>query len=633
MASRASIALASLARDKGNSSWLGPAGACDALYSALQTHQDNVAVCKYIITAMGNLCVVENNKERLGSAGACELVTSSLRTHLDDIETVKAAGLTIGRLCELILRHAANNEDSTQSPSVNTAVGAAASSPAAPAGAAAAAPSPVNVPNTGLSRRRSISTLPINLQASDDRSVLSEATSSNLHHANRRFNRAALFEHGACELLVKALNRHLPSPAAATILCRTISIISFGDACNREREVLGELGACKAVTNAIQFHEGVEEVAKSGCLAVKALAYYNDTNKALLLECGVSPILIVILRGYRYANSGPATIEAAAWAISSFAMDFPKAKTALGIAGACEGLLEVCELHSRNVETTFLIVKALFHVCDGNTANRLKISFTGAADILLSVLQKYPEDDRIVEYVYSTMIGMCLDKVGQSRLGTVNMPRHVVASLYKYEKTNEYMVLLCCALVTQLASNSKVNQDKLGNAGACKIIVMVMTKYMNSTTGSTLANSSSDATASVSGGVNAGSSSTDAKDDDLGVDATEVTEDANNAAGGSTVEESQSVLSSLIDEFSVLKEGCKAIVQLTNNNDANRQKFMTTNVVDILTSILSSSFISSIAPSIPSSKPATSYNNTGIQVSEDTKEWAKIAMDSLIGKA
>jgi len=29
--------------------------------------------------------------------------------------------------------------------------------------------------------------------------------------------------------------------------------------------------------------------------------------------------------------------------------------------------------------------------------------------------------DRVVEYTFSTMIGMCLDKVGQSRLGTVGV--------------------------------------------------------------------------------------------------------------------------------------------------------------------------------------------------------------------
>ena len=150
----------------------------------------------------------------------------------------------------------------------------------------------------------------------------------------------------------------------------------------------------------------------------------------------------------------------------------------------------------------------------GPAARRLKISFSGAADILAAVLGKHAYftlsgqgdslSDRIVvlagthtytplqlssthvrvrvrvcvqEYVFSTMIGMCLDKVGQSRLGTVGIGKLAVASVYRYEKAlthtpsatltqpGEYALLLSCALVSNLAVHSPVSQAKLRHAG------------------------------------------------------------------------------------------------------------------------------------------------------------------------
>lgn len=58
--------------------------------------------------------------------------------------------------------------------------------------------------------------------------------------------------------------------------------------------------------------------------------------------------------------------------------------------------------------------------------------------------------------------GMCLDKVGQSRLGTVGVTKVVLTSLYRFEKTSEYLTLLCVSLISVLASGSSVNQQKLG---------------------------------------------------------------------------------------------------------------------------------------------------------------------------
>lgn len=145
-------------------------------------------------------------------------------------------------------------------------------------------------------------------------------------------------------------------------------------------------------------------------------------------------------------------ISLAQGAIYCMSMNCDENRLSFGQAACCEALLEALELHGSRRDFCLPALKAIFHLCDGNANNRLKISFSGAADILMTVLAKHSYllssgsssgtggggggagggtgdgtggsvsvSDRIVEYAFSTMIGMCLDKVGQSRLGTVGV--------------------------------------------------------------------------------------------------------------------------------------------------------------------------------------------------------------------
>lgn len=57
-------------------------------------------MCRYILSAMGNLCIIENNKQRLGAVGACEAVVRAARLHLEDRSCATAAALCMNRLSE-----------------------------------------------------------------------------------------------------------------------------------------------------------------------------------------------------------------------------------------------------------------------------------------------------------------------------------------------------------------------------------------------------------------------------------------------------------------------------------------------------------------------------------------------------
>ena len=102
---------------------------------------------------------------------------------------------------------------------------------------------------------------------------------------------------------------------------------------------------------------------------------------------------------------------------------------------------------------------------------------------MMILYNKYPNETGIVEMVLSTMIGMCLDKVGQSRLGTVGACKAVVAAFYRFEKSSERITLLSIVLISELAKHSPSNQEKLGQAGATKVVVSAMSRYKGAVSG------------------------------------------------------------------------------------------------------------------------------------------------------
>ncbi|KAJ1425308.1 hypothetical protein B484DRAFT_451115 [Ochromonadaceae sp. CCMP2298] len=451
-----------------------------------------------------------------------------------------------------------------------------------------------------------------------------------MHLAAGRPNRARLFQADFCQCLVSLLANHITDADAVRIISRTISIASFGDACRAERDCLANAGACKILTKGMQYHEGDEAIARGVCWAVKALAYHHHLNREALRGHGVSPMVIVALRGYRYSPTAGETVQAAAAAVANLCQDNVGNKAALGEAGACEGVLEVMELHYRTIEVAYLTSKALFHLLDGNTDNRLKASFSGGADILMLLVSRYADEDRILDYVFSIMVGLSVGRVGQSRLGTVGACTAVVSALYRYEKTSEYMVMLCCTLVHSLARASADNQGKLGAAGACRAVAVAIFRYAHSGAFAGINAAPLALTPELDGCVEERGGAEVA-----GAGAVEGDVDSRTPVNGSALQptpqptpQPQLPLSQIVGQLGVLKEGCRALCSLCAVHESNRSKFQFTNVLDVLTQVLASS-----AGMGAAGGGGVGVGGEGEGVySDETMQWVKSAVDALIGR-
>ena len=279
-------------------------------------------------------------------------------------------------------------------------------------------------------------------------------------------------------MIVLALQMHVSeaetAPAdvgVAFSLCRAVGMLAKGVHSHQEREQFGAVGACAAVVHAMQRFPSHEGVARCGCLAIRALAFDHAVNKQRLCAAGGCEAVVVALRKHSTTPSGPLVHEAAAWAVSNLAQESPENKVLLGSLGAVEATLDAFELHGRYIEVARWCCSALRHLCDGNEANRSKISFSSAAELLCQAVNKYGPDDELVECALLTMVVVCADRVGQHRLGLVGVCKVVVQVM---PRPNDAIAALACELVSALSFKSPDNQTKLGQAGACRAVLQTL---------------------------------------------------------------------------------------------------------------------------------------------------------------
>lgn len=443
---RSAIALASLARVPGNSSWFGPAGACEALVAAFIPHMKEAEVVKYLALAVANLCTaVENNKERLGALGICSLLGEALGLHYTESETARALGLAILRLCESIdvvkvTRVASplptGGPDATQVLLWSTSEQIFAEAVV------------VDSNNLGLGDRKpsskdNLAQEVFNTPQSVEESLAIYYTAIGCANRGKFLTLPLVYSS-----LVAGLKHNVGDVHTAQTLSRAIFVLchtpfaldqagtvskgavsSSTSSYAHYAQILGKVErlkmwrfhAVEEVSRAMSWHDTAEDIQRWGCLALATLCRDTPANQKVCRDetkQSVAGMVISALRTHRGAgvsSTSPACVEAALTAIRCLCRDYidpyadllpPSAAEEIGIvmssgevardlqsrfgeAHACEALLEVFELHARQPEVISLASPALFHVTDGHAANRRTLCFSGAAELVLAALQRY----------------------------------------------------------------------------------------------------------------------------------------------------------------------------------------------------------------------------------------------------
>jgi hypothetical protein len=230
----------------------------------------------------------------------------------------------------------------------------------------------------------------------------------------------------------------------------------------------------------MQHHPKNEHVARWGCLAISELIKDNRHNKQSIRDNGGCELIVHALRAHRYSSIASITIEAACIAIYNMALNNPTNKSIFGKAGCVEGILEALELHQKSLETAYACCIALFQVCYGIDDSVVILCFSGAAEILTNIVQKYSDVKSITASALSIMVLMSSHKnlVGQHKLTTAGVCKIIPQLIQRYDRV-ENLCLLLCALITTLTYKNPKNKSFLGQCGVCKNLVHIIERQLS----------------------------------------------------------------------------------------------------------------------------------------------------------
>lgn len=307
-------------------------------------------------------------------------------------------------------------------------------------------------------------------------------------------SRDRLFSNGVCECLVVALKMHNSSEAVVCNLCRAIAELSVGGqlTINRaiERDSFGKVDACAAVIHALSTLSSSESVSRWACLALATLGFCNGRNQAAIEQAGGCSLIVQVMRFHRHSSSGSFIVEAAARSLYNLCHENDFIRTACGRASACEALLEALDVHCKSYDVCFACCQALHNLLDDNSSNISTISFSGAAEILVGVAQRFNESNALLTAIFATFGCMCNDRVGRHKLALANAPKLIVAILQRLDKSEQTPVqlsqvqmnilsLLCCAVISALSHRNSDIQTKFGSFGVCKVIAQIVEKQLS----------------------------------------------------------------------------------------------------------------------------------------------------------
>jgi hypothetical protein len=321
--------------------------------------------------------------------------------------------------------------------------------------------------------------------------------------------------------------------------------------------------------------------------------YFLDDESYLCLNLFFAGEVVtrVLKKSSLQANLGTGLMQASALAIAMLCEDSEDMRREFGQQGdTVNVLIEILANHQKlGFDTALLSSLALVHLITNYEANISKASFSSLADSLYSLLSKCTSivmntmNTALPSINTSIAIGTCNTVVTMNgrdgilkslpdavmeyelfiqccciltlhlctdRVGAAGCCKHAVFLLTKYDKLEEQSGLIC-SVIAALAHKSADNQGRLAQAGACISLVRVLERYLS---------------------------------------------------GGS----SASIHSSV--RPTVVIDGCAALTNLANDSEANKQKLISSNLVDMLTLLVAAPHIS----------------DTG-------KENAKAALDALIG--
>ena len=297
-------------------------------------------------------------------------------------------------------------------------------------------------------------------------------------------NRDTLVACGACETVIRALQRGTGSDALVAVMlqksignqalglaaCRAVH--SLGIDSDEFRERLGAGGACEGVAKALLKYANSEDVAATGCKAIVTLARNNYSNQSKLGNAGACKSILEALETHR--TSEPVAVWGCR-AVETMVDGHDGNTVKMGAAGMCDAIAIAMQSHQAVAEVAGAGCGAVASLAR-HDRNTFILGVAGACEAVVSAVQRHADAQIIAVKGFAALGNLAMNPVNSGWLGPVGACSALIEAM-KYHYKDEEVACMAWRAVADLGCDEG-NVARLGDAGACELLVDAMTLHI-----------------------------------------------------------------------------------------------------------------------------------------------------------
>jgi len=280
---------------------------------------------------------------------------------------------------------------------------------------------------------------------------------------------------GLCELTTSTVQRQAISATVSGHGCQAIGELAK-EVSNHER--LSTAGACEAVVGALKRHDSDVYVVINACFAIHYFCL-TENNVSWMGANGACECVVNALN--KHIDTSVEVTQFASRAVGSLAYRDDGNLGRFNYVGACSAIVKALKTHAADALVAEYTCRAIYNLCY-ETSNVALLGKEAACGLVVAVLQTHANNTAVVAQACLAIHGLAvkykIDKVhsGNTRkLVTKGAIEVTIAVMQKFPTNAE--VQLACALAISSLGRLDENRDKLGQAGACELIVASINQH------------------------------------------------------------------------------------------------------------------------------------------------------------
>lgn len=279
----------------------------------------------------------------------------------------------------------------------------------------------------------------------------------------------------ACEVVIRAMNKHDSNLHLAEYSCRAVFHLALSTPVNAK--LLGNHGACEAVVSAINRYKEDKDVIKQAFQAVFALTGSEKTlqkdNAQKLTAAGANEAVIAAMKMH---TNGEACSIAGAKAIGHLAGGVETNRDTLGNLGACELLVTILKAHSSNSDLMVHASSTIEKLTKKHDNNKKRFGDAGCCEILIASLDIHTLDATVIG-IFRALVSLFYFAGNRQRMTKLEYCRTLVRTLRKCSKSEQGVRWGTTAITTLIYDENTATM--LGNCRAGEIIVKSLIGHIN----------------------------------------------------------------------------------------------------------------------------------------------------------